>query len=188
MHQGGSQYRRLVGAFQRVFGATIFFGTEVQRERATVIDESRFSFMSEARIWCSRRPSDRRPPPGLPEPGCAERRVLSRDHGASDPDSIWKPRRRSRALRGARPVHLAVVPLLHCERVGSAFRSSGRRDWFTSSGAATTRARASFESGSPRACVSWCGCGRSVQLGSVSDGAYLEVSHAVAVHPKARAV
>jgi len=27
MQQGGSQYRRLVGAFQRIFGATIFFGT-----------------------------------------------------------------------------------------------------------------------------------------------------------------
>jgi hypothetical protein len=24
MQQGGSQYRRLVGAFQRIFGATIF--------------------------------------------------------------------------------------------------------------------------------------------------------------------
>jgi hypothetical protein len=27
MQQGGSQYRRLIAAFQRVFGATIFFGT-----------------------------------------------------------------------------------------------------------------------------------------------------------------
>lgn len=72
MHQGGSQYRRLIGAFQRAFGATIFFGTEVQRERAAVIDESRFSFMREARIWCSRRPGDRRPPAG-----CRHHVVLS---------------------------------------------------------------------------------------------------------------
>lgn len=56
MHQDGSQYRRLVGAFQRVFGATIFFGTEVQRERARVIDESRFNFMTEAHNWYSRSP------------------------------------------------------------------------------------------------------------------------------------
>src|ERR1700724_881871 len=27
MQQGGSQYRRLVNSFQRIFGATIFFGT-----------------------------------------------------------------------------------------------------------------------------------------------------------------
>ena len=33
MQQGGSQYRRLIAAFQRVFGATIFFGTDTQRER-----------------------------------------------------------------------------------------------------------------------------------------------------------
>jgi len=30
MQQGGSQYRRLIEAFQRVFGATIFFGTDTQ--------------------------------------------------------------------------------------------------------------------------------------------------------------
>jgi hypothetical protein len=33
MQQGGSQYRRLIGAFQRIFGATIFFGTDVQKQK-----------------------------------------------------------------------------------------------------------------------------------------------------------
>ena len=28
MHTGGKEYRRLVGAFERIFGATIFFGTD----------------------------------------------------------------------------------------------------------------------------------------------------------------
>jgi hypothetical protein len=28
VHQCGTQYRRLVGAFQRILGATIFFGTD----------------------------------------------------------------------------------------------------------------------------------------------------------------
>ena len=54
MQQGGAQYRRLIAAFKRVFGATIFFGTDVQRERASVIHQSRFNFMSEARIWYAR--------------------------------------------------------------------------------------------------------------------------------------
>lgn len=36
MQQGGTQYRRLMSAFQRIFGATIFFGTDTQRERAAV--------------------------------------------------------------------------------------------------------------------------------------------------------
>jgi hypothetical protein len=49
MQQGGSQYRRLVSAFQRVFGATIFFGTDTQRERASVFHQARFNFMTEAR-------------------------------------------------------------------------------------------------------------------------------------------
>jgi len=50
MQQGGTQYRRLIAAFQRIFGATIFFGTETQRERAMVVHHARFNFMSEARI------------------------------------------------------------------------------------------------------------------------------------------
>jgi hypothetical protein len=54
MQQGGSQYRRLIAAFQRVFGATIFFGTDTQREKATVAHHARFNFMREARIWYSR--------------------------------------------------------------------------------------------------------------------------------------
>jgi hypothetical protein len=56
LHQGGSQYRRLVASFQRIFGATIFFGTDSQRARAAVVHHVRFSFMSEARIWYSRDP------------------------------------------------------------------------------------------------------------------------------------
>ena len=54
MQQGGSQYRRLIESFKRIFGATIFFGTDLQRERAKVIHQSRFNFMSEARIWYAR--------------------------------------------------------------------------------------------------------------------------------------
>ena len=59
MQQGGSQYRRLIAAFQRIFGATIFFGTDTQRERTTVVHRARFNFMNEARIWYSRDPNER---------------------------------------------------------------------------------------------------------------------------------
>jgi hypothetical protein len=56
MQQGGSQYRRLVDSFQRIFGATIFFGTDSQKVPAAVVHRARFNFMSEARIWYSRDP------------------------------------------------------------------------------------------------------------------------------------
>ena len=56
LQQGGTQYRHLVGAFQRIFGATIFFGTDTQRAKAAVIHQARFNFMSEARIWYARDP------------------------------------------------------------------------------------------------------------------------------------
>jgi hypothetical protein len=57
LQQGGSQYRRLIASFQRIFGATIFFGTDIQREKATVMRHARFNFMREARIWYSRDPN-----------------------------------------------------------------------------------------------------------------------------------
>jgi hypothetical protein len=62
MQQGGSQYRRLIAAFQRIFGATIFFGTDTQSVRASVFHHARFNFISEAQIWCSRFPTDESPP------------------------------------------------------------------------------------------------------------------------------
>ena len=61
MQQSGTQYRRLVAAFQRIFGATIFFGTDTQRQKAMVVHQARFSFMSEARIWYARH-SDQETP------------------------------------------------------------------------------------------------------------------------------
>ena len=54
MHTGGKEYRRLVGAFERIFGATIFFGTDTTSGRATMVQRWRFNFMREAQIWYSR--------------------------------------------------------------------------------------------------------------------------------------
>jgi hypothetical protein len=59
MQTGGKEYRRLVSAFERVFGATIFFGTDAFNGSAKVVQRSRFSFMREAQIWYSRSPEQR---------------------------------------------------------------------------------------------------------------------------------
>jgi hypothetical protein len=56
MAKGGKEYRRLVGAFERIFGATIFFGTDSIRHRARVVQRSRFNFLREAQIWYTRDP------------------------------------------------------------------------------------------------------------------------------------
>ena len=45
MAKGGKEYRRLVAAFERIFGATIFFGTESMNATARVVHRSRFNFM-----------------------------------------------------------------------------------------------------------------------------------------------
>ena len=54
MAKGGKEYRRIVAAFERIFGATMFFSTETTRSTATVIHRSRFNFLKEAEIWYSR--------------------------------------------------------------------------------------------------------------------------------------
>jgi hypothetical protein len=54
MSKGGKEYRRIVAAFERIFGATMFFSTESTRSAATVIHRSRFNFLKEAEIWYSR--------------------------------------------------------------------------------------------------------------------------------------
>jgi hypothetical protein len=42
--KNGYHYKRIVQGFQRIFGATIFFGTEEQRQRAVVSNSARFHF------------------------------------------------------------------------------------------------------------------------------------------------
>jgi Plasmid encoded RepA protein len=56
MHKDGTEYRRLVAAFERVLGATIFFCTESMTARAKAAQRSRFDFLREARIWYNRQP------------------------------------------------------------------------------------------------------------------------------------
>lgn len=54
MAKGGKEYRRIVAAFERIFGATIFFSTESTCQAATVVHRSRFNFLKEAEIWYGR--------------------------------------------------------------------------------------------------------------------------------------
>lgn len=57
MAKGGKEYRRLVAAFERIFGATIFFGTDSVRSSARVVHRCRFNFLREAQIWYDRDPA-----------------------------------------------------------------------------------------------------------------------------------
>src|SRR5258708_13117426 len=61
MHKGGKEYRRLVAAFERIFGATIFFGTDSLYRTAKGVQRSRFNFLREAHTWYNRHPHQ--PPP-----------------------------------------------------------------------------------------------------------------------------
>jgi hypothetical protein len=54
MSKGGKEYRRLIAAFERVFGATIFFGTDMCTSAAKVVHRARFNFFREAQIWYNR--------------------------------------------------------------------------------------------------------------------------------------
>src|SRR4051812_10355527 len=58
--EGGREYKRLVGASERIFGATIFFGTDTMAGKAKLVQRTRFNFLQEAQIWYS-RDFDQRP-------------------------------------------------------------------------------------------------------------------------------
>jgi hypothetical protein len=52
--KNGHHYNRIVQGFQRVFGATIFFGTEEQRQGAVVSNSARFHFFDCVQLWYNR--------------------------------------------------------------------------------------------------------------------------------------
>ena len=54
LRKDGSQYRRMKGAFQRVFAAAIFFGSEDQLKKHLVVDWTRFHFFDEMQLWFNR--------------------------------------------------------------------------------------------------------------------------------------
>jgi hypothetical protein len=58
MSKGGKEYRRIVAAFERVFGATIFFGTAMTEGCSRLVHRVRFNFMQQARIWYEGSASD----------------------------------------------------------------------------------------------------------------------------------
>ena len=47
----GPHYRRMLGGFQRIFAATIFFGTDEKPNGARLIDFSRVHFFDRMRLW-----------------------------------------------------------------------------------------------------------------------------------------
>ncbi|MGD0125408.1 MAG: replication protein RepA [Terriglobia bacterium] len=51
LFKDGKRYRRLIEGFQRVFGATMFFGTNDEPRRELVLDWARFHFFDDLRLW-----------------------------------------------------------------------------------------------------------------------------------------
>jgi len=111
MHNGGKEYRRLVYAFERIFGATMFFGTDSMRSKAKVVQRSRFNFLREAQIWYDRQPDQRVLGEDfenvLRECDCAQRRVPPGSQRASDPDRPGSRESTGGSSRRALFIHVA---------------------------------------------------------------------------------
>jgi hypothetical protein len=63
----GRYYARMVQGFQRIFAATIFFGTDSQADRKPLIDWARFHFFDAAHLWFNRPEAPSSAGPG-PQP------------------------------------------------------------------------------------------------------------------------
>ena len=113
LRKDGSQYRRMKRAFQRVFAATIFFGSEDHLKKHLVIDWSRFHFVDQMQLWFNR---DDQPQPSLQEGPhnvvVLSEGILSRDLRA--PDSRGA---RGRRRPGACPGPLGFLCLDHMEKL-----------------------------------------------------------------------
>ena len=57
LSRAGRHYRRLVRAFQRVFAATIFFGSEDRPEPSQIFDWARFHFFDQIRVGIDHSPA-----------------------------------------------------------------------------------------------------------------------------------
>jgi hypothetical protein len=118
MQKGGKEYKRLVGAFERIFGSTIFFGTDSMAGKAKLVQRSRFNFLQEAQIWYDRNLNQ--------HPLSDEFEnviVLSDEFYRETTQSSHSHRFRrgegpGRSTRSTRPLHVAIVSVLCCLRTG----------------------------------------------------------------------
>ena len=115
IQQGGSQYRRLIAAFQRVFGATIFFRHGHPARESHSDASSSIQFHARGAIWYSRDPNQEVLPGGF------ENEIVLSDEFFREIRLIHSdgPRSGQSALlfaRGLGSVYVGFLPMLHCQR------------------------------------------------------------------------
>ena len=93
MQTNGIHYKRLVDAFRRVFGSTMFFGTNEERRKGKVWDCTRVHFFDSMKLWASA---------GEPATG-------SRDNTVTLSQAFWQELQEHPI-----PVDAEVVRLLAC--------------------------------------------------------------------------
>jgi hypothetical protein len=59
----GKRYHRIMEGFQRIFAATIFFGTNEQSTGGLVVDWARFHFFDRVHLWFHRAQNEHQAPP-----------------------------------------------------------------------------------------------------------------------------
>jgi hypothetical protein len=178
MQQGGSQYRRLIAAFQHVFGANIFFGTDTHRSISSVVHEARFNFMSEARIWYSRDPGQS----NLPGE-CQNLIVLNEEFYREILEHpIPTDLEAAKALSSSPALDAFTWISYRCfvAKGKSASRCLGNSGWPTNSAKSITAGRGGFGNGwrmAPASTGNWPECPARTS----EDGYYLVVNRATAL-------
>ena len=76
----------MVAAFDDIFGATIFFGTDSVRGGARVVHRCRFKFLREAQIWYDQDPAQGTGGDRLENVIALSDEFLQRDHSTPDSD------------------------------------------------------------------------------------------------------
>jgi hypothetical protein len=134
--KNGYHYHRIVQGFQRIFGATIFFGTEEQRQKAAGLDAARFHFLDRTHIWYNREATVN------PNGDESNHTIALSDafHNEIDRHKIPIERRVVAALANAPSVLASMMKdqrllpqgIEACGGVTLVFGLSGRKDWLDS--------------------------------------------------------
>ena len=95
LHKDGKTYRRLVEGFQRIFGATVFFGTKDSQGHNLMYEGSRFHFFDKIKVWYTKHLDQQQ----LPDEGFQNQVVLS--------ESFW-----NEIKNHPIPINLAAVRIL----------------------------------------------------------------------------
>ena len=165
LHKGGREYRRLVSAFERIFGATIFFGTDAGTPRARVVQRTRLSFSAKLRFGTVVIRTSAQLTINFRTSSCSAMSSIRRSHPTRFLRT-WSKSRHFRIPLPRRTSSCGSRTAASSQKAMKAFRCSARTGWQPRLGPPNTLGPAGFEKTSRNGWILFTYFGQAAGLGS----------------------